>query len=71
MWPTEVPYATTHHVKRRNTVAKYRWRQLFYPVIPGDADFLMEDGRHANEVLMEWGGGDECHRLLRKRCLTI
>ena len=39
-------------------------QQVFYPLIPGDADLTMASGEHADQVLAEWGCPHGCQDLL-------
>ena len=38
--------------------------QVFYPLVPGDADLTMASGEHADQVLAEWGCPHGCQDLL-------
>jgi hypothetical protein len=69
--PLQAPIVFTHvkpstgHASHGIRAYKHFLRQqVFYPLIPGDADLTMASGDHADRVLAEWGCPHGCQDLL-------
>ena len=69
--PLQTPIVFTHvkpSARRTSTgISAYKMplrSQVFYPLVPGDADLTMASGEHADQVLAEWGCPHGCQDLL-------